>query len=448
MSNLSDLTHEEIDNMDPEKQKARLRGHLRAGHLGIMTSEQLEDSFKAGKTYSTNAKRKTALKKLNPEGDDIDMGSEDGEIGDGDDYDGFYPQSPMASPTPSEMQFDATGESSRRSSGPPPSPMDSGPPPSPMDSGPPPSPMESNFASYTPGFQQSAHSFQPSAPPYEHSSAADVGSKNDSAVPQYNPATGEQIVIHRNPNIFAHYQEQVQQVIREIEQIGSRGVSSETAMRQYIQSHMHKLYALFFGHAPVGLDTSHSTTEEDQLSSTHDVISYKINQNLVTYGIESGFAPTKFYIRFGAAPICGLNPAQLYVQTTKAQAVQKASQKFSRITLGTLIDMLASLRYQERENPFTHIAALKDAVINLQKAAKHLLETDPLFIVSRNLNAQQGGLQVRGLLAGAFYSIQKFGVQGLWGFLNRVPGIPESLKENYQNILSVAFKFGTFDRTF
>ena len=397
MSNLPHLTHEEIDRMRKPALVERLEAH------GIYDHED---------TLTNNNKRKQKLKELNPEGDDVDMGSEDGEIrDDGEyghygDYDGFYPQSPMASPTPSESQFDATGENSRRSSGPPPSP-----------------------------------NFEPSAPPFDpHSSAAYVGSKNDSAVPQYNPAVGENIVIHRNPNIFAHYQEQVQQVIREIEQIGSRGVSSETAMRQYIQSHMHKLYALFFGHAPVGLDTSHSTTEEDQLSSTHDVISYKINQNLVTYGIESGFAPTKFYIRFGAAPICGLNPAQLYVQTTKAQAVQKASQKFSRITLGTLIDMLASLRYQERENPFTHIAALKDAVINLQKAAKHLLETDPLFIVSRNINAQQGGLRVRGFLAGAFYSMKKMGAQGLWGFLNRVSGIPESLRENYQNILSVAFR--------
>ena len=126
--------------------------------------------------------------------------------------------------------------------------------------------------------------------------------------------------------------------------------------------------------------------------------------------------PTAFYQQFGAAPIAGMDPAQLTQQATQARQTQAKIAQNAEASLGFLRTFLQPL-FQRANDPAvadaftnswqqqgvnTNIAApldnitrLMTAVQNIHIAGANLVQNDPLFIVNRSARVQQGHLRVR-----------------------------------------------------
>ena len=272
--------------------------------------------------------------------------------------------------------------------------------------------------------------YPPSAPPMDTSSSGALPVQP----PQQQASTALQSI---QQNIFAPYQSQVQQIISDIERFQGLGDSGQQ-MRRYLSEKTNEIFAIFFGHAPSG-NPSRSNTMDGTNSDT----SMKVAANLRQLGINTGFVPTDFYLKFGAAPVCGFNPSQLSASGMSATEIQRQSQQFASYILGTFMDMIASIKYSDRESPFNYIKGLLIAVKQLRDAAKFLLETDPLFVQNRARRAEQGDLMVRNWYQAAFYLFKKGTSKGLHQLLKKsfgqLPG-GQKIIDGFQNRLPVAFR--------
>ena len=126
--------------------------------------------------------------------------------------------------------------------------------------------------------------------------------------------------------------------------------------------------------------------------------------------------PTAFYQEHGAAPIAGMNPAQLTQQATQARQAQALVNQRAEDSLGFLTTFLQPLFNRandptvaaaftaswQQQGANTNIAAplnditrLMTAVQNIHIAGAHLVRSDPLFIANRHERVQQGDLRVR-----------------------------------------------------
>ena len=268
----------------------------------------------------------------------------------------------------------------------------------------------------------------PSAPPMDYVTGMPP------QPPQQQASTAIQSI---RQNIFAPYQRQVQQIITDIERFQGLGDAGQQ-MRRYLSEKTNDIFAIFFGHAPSG-----NPSQSNSMDGTNSDTSMRVAANLRQLGINTGFVPTDFYLKFGAAPICGFNPGQLSASGMSASTLQRQSQQFSSYILGTFMDLIANLKYSDRESPFIYIKNLLIAVKQLRESAKFLLETDPLFVQNRTMRANQGDLMVRNWYQAAFYAIQKTGSKGLHQLLKRsfgsLPG-GQKIIDGFQKRLPVAFR--------
>ena len=126
--------------------------------------------------------------------------------------------------------------------------------------------------------------------------------------------------------------------------------------------------------------------------------------------------PTAFYQEHGAAPIAGMNPAELTQQATQARQAQAAVNQSAEDSLGFLTTFLQPLFNRANDptvaaaftaswqqqgantniaSPLNDITRLMTAVQNIHIAGAHLVRSDPLFIANRHERVQQGDLRVR-----------------------------------------------------
>ena len=191
-------------------------------------------------------------------------------------------------------------------------------------------------------------------------------------------AQNHALTIPVDPNVFLPYQRRVIEAIRQIEQMRPNDLPSAQAadLRRVIQV----VYEIFFG------------------------VDYRTGE------------PTEFYQQHGAAPIAGMDPAQLTQQATQARQAQAAVAQNAEASLGFLRTFLQPL-FQRANDPAvaaaftaswqqqgatTNIAAplnditrLMNAVQNIHIAGTRLIHSDPLFIANRSERVQQGDLRVR-----------------------------------------------------
>ena len=191
-------------------------------------------------------------------------------------------------------------------------------------------------------------------------------------------AQNHALTIPVDPNAFLPYQTRVIEAIRQIEQMRPTDLPGAQAreLRRVIQV----VYEVFFG---------------------------------VDYTTGN---PTAFYQEHGAAPIAGMNPAQLTQQATQARQAQAVVNQRAEDSLGFLTTFLQPLFNRandptvaaaftaswQQQGANTNIAAplnditrLMTAVQNIHIAGAHLVRSDPLFIANRHERVQQGDLRVR-----------------------------------------------------
>ena len=191
-------------------------------------------------------------------------------------------------------------------------------------------------------------------------------------------AQNHALAVPINPNVFLPYQRQVIEAIRQIEQMRPTDLPGAQAseLRRVIQV----VYEIFFG------------------------IDYRTG------------GPTEFHQQHGAAPIAGMDPAQLTQQATQARQAQVTVAQNAEASLGFLRTFLQPLFQRandpalapkstdswQRQGANTNIAAplnditrLMTAVQNIHIAGAHLVRSDPLFIANRHERVQQGDLRVR-----------------------------------------------------
>jgi len=191
-------------------------------------------------------------------------------------------------------------------------------------------------------------------------------------------AQNHALTIPVETNVFLPYQRRVIEAIRQIEQMRPTDLPGAQAreLRRVIQV----VYEVFFG---------------------------------VDYTTGN---PTAFYQEHGAAPIAGMNPAELTQQATQARQAQAAVNQSAEDSLGFLTTFLQPLFNRandptvaaaftaswQQQGANTNIAAplnditrLMTAVQNIHIAGAHLVRSDPLFIANRSERVQQGDLRVR-----------------------------------------------------
>jgi hypothetical protein len=191
-------------------------------------------------------------------------------------------------------------------------------------------------------------------------------------------AQNHALTIPVETNVFLPYQRRVIEAIRQIEQMRPTDLPGAQAreLRRVIQV----VYEVFFG---------------------------------VDYTTGN---PTAFYQEHGAAPIAGMNPAQLTQQATQARQAQAVVNQRAEDSLGFLTTFLQPLFNRandptvaaaftaswQQQGANTNIAAplnditrLMTAVQNIHIAGAHLVRSDPLFIANRHERVQQGDLRVR-----------------------------------------------------
>ena len=187
-----------------------------------------------------------------------------------------------------------------------------------------------------------------------------------------------QLAIPINSNVFLPYQRRVIEAIRQIEQMRPNDLPAAHAadLRRIIIV----VYEIFFG------------------------VDYRTG------------APTAFYQQHGAAPIAGMDPAQLTQQATHARQAQVAVAQNAEDSLGFLRTFLQPLFQRANDPavataftaswqqqgantniaaPFNDIRRLMTAVQSIHEAGAHLVRSDPLFITNRSERVQQGDLRVR-----------------------------------------------------
>jgi len=191
-------------------------------------------------------------------------------------------------------------------------------------------------------------------------------------------AQNHALTIPVDPNVFLPYQRRVIEAIRQIEQMRPNDLPAAHAadLRRIIIV----VYEIFFG------------------------VDYRTG------------APTAFYQQHGAAPIAGMDPAQLTQQATHARQAQAAVAQNAEDSLGFLRTFLQPLFQRANDPavataftaswqqqgantniaaPFNDIRRLMTAVQSIHEAGAHLVRSDPLFITNRSERVQQGDLRVR-----------------------------------------------------
>ena len=214
-------------------------------------------------------------------------------------------------------------------------------------------------------------------PPQQRESGGSGGRRSPDIVLEEDAQT-HALTIPVDPNVFLPYQRRVIEAIRQIEQMRPNDLPAAQAadLRRIIIV----VYEIFFG------------------------VDYRTG------------APTEFYQQHGAAPIAGMDPAQLTQQATHARQAQaavaqnaEASLSFLRTFLQPLFQrandpavataFTASWQQQGANTniaaPFNDIRRLMTAVQNIHIAGAHLVRSDPLFIANRSERVQQGDLRVR-----------------------------------------------------
>ena len=189
---------------------------------------------------------------------------------------------------------------------------------------------------------------------------------------------------------FAPYQQRINDMILEIERF--QPTSQTTRNREFLQTRLLELYEIFYGHTP--------TAEGQQLR------------------------PTPFYLKNGAAPICGMNPFQFEIVGRRMQQVRGAIAFESENVLGSLFDMIVTIAHSNqgvgRNAPFKDMAALVKVIRLIQQRGQALIEADPLFIAHRAKVVEQGDLAVlpwyRRFLQGVAY----FGIDNFRAFLGQI----------------------------
>jgi hypothetical protein len=216
-----------------------------------------------------------------------------------------------------------------------------------------------------------------------------------------------QLAIPINSNVFLPYQRRVVEAIRQIEQMRPNEMRAAQAadLRRVIQV----VYEIFFG-------VDYSTGE-----------------------------PTEFYQQQGAAPITGMDPAQLTQQATTARQTTNVIAQNAEDSLGFLRTFLQPLfrrandpavasaftsSWQQRgastsiSAPLNNITELMTAVQNIHIAGAHLVRSDPLFIANRHERVQQGDLRVRNWYERIGYWIALNGYDSFRSLIaTRAPGL-------------------------
>jgi len=221
-------------------------------------------------------------------------------------------------------------------------------------------------------------------PPSSSRRRRNVGTKEDDSgrsspdIVLEEAAQNHALTIPVDPNVFLPYQRRVIEAIRQIKQMRPENLPGAQAreLRRVIQV----VYEVFFG---------------------------------VDYTTGN---PTAFYQEHGAAPIAGMNPAQLTQQATHARQAQAAVAQNAEDSLGFLRTFLQPLFQRANDpavataftaswqqqgantniaSPLNDIRRLMIAVQNIHIAGAHLVRSDPLFIANRHERVQQGDLRVR-----------------------------------------------------
>jgi len=249
----------------------------------------------------------------------------------------------------------------------------------------------------------------------------DSGSRSPDIVLQ--AAQNHALTIPVDPNVFLPYQRRVIEAIRQIEQLHPNDLPAAQAreLRRVIQV----VYEIFFG------------------------VDYKTG------------GPTEFYQQHGAAPITGMDPAQLTQQATRARQAQSAVAQTAEASLGFLRTFLQPL-FQRANDPAvaaaftsswqqqganTNIAAplnditrLMTAVQNIHIAGAHLVRSDPLFIANRSERVQQGDLRVRNWYERIGYWIALNGYASFRNMVSSFGQLGTNLASQFDEIMPAAYR--------
>ena len=231
------------------------------------------------------------------------------------------------------------------------------------------------------------------------------------------------LTIPVDPNVFLPYQRRVIEAIRQIEQMRPNDLPAAQAadLRRIIIV----VYEIFFG------------------------VDYRNG------------GPTEFYQQHGAAPIAGMDPAQLTQQATQARQAQAAVAQNAEASLGFLRTFLQPL-FQRANDPAvaaafttswqqqgtnTNIAAplhditnLMTAVQNIHLAGAQLVRSDPLFITNRHERVQQGDLRVRNWYERIGYWIALNGYASFRGIVTSFPHIGPQLATRMDAVMPAAYR--------
>ena len=256
-------------------------------------------------------------------------------------------------------------------------------------------------------------------PPQQQASGGSGGSPDIVLQAAQNHA----LTIPVDPNVFLPYQRRVIEAIRQIEQLRPNDLPAAQAreLRRVIQV----VYEIFFG------------------------VDYKTG------------GPTEFYQQHGAAPITGMDPAQLTQQATQARQAQAAVAQNAEASLGFLRTFLQPL-FQRANDPAvaaaftsswqqqganTNIAAplnditrLMTAVQNIHIAGAHLVRSDPLFIANRSERVQQGDLRVRNWYERIGYWIALNGYASFRNMVSSFGRLGTNLASRLDEIMPAAYR--------
>ena len=236
-------------------------------------------------------------------------------------------------------------------------------------------------------------------------------------------AQNHALTIPIDPNVFLPYQRRVVEAIRQIEQMRPNDLPAAQAadLRRIIQV----IYEVFFG------------------------VDYRTGE------------PTEFYQQHGAAPIAGMNPAQLTQQATQARQAQQAVAQNAEDSLGFLRTFLQPLFNRandpavaaaftaswQQQGANTNIAAplnditrLMTAVQNIHIAGAHLVRSDPLFIANRSERVQQGDLRVRNWYERVGYWIALNGYASLRNMVSSFGQLGRDLAARLEAIMPAAYR--------
>lgn len=222
------------------------------------------------------------------------------------------------------------------------------------------------------------------------SNSGTSSSSSSSSTPGNNGGIGaaseQQIaLINQRQNAFGVYQQHITNLVDQLESSRQQPTRGEAVSERLMSQMQTAMYDIFFGH-------------------------------------DANGRPTDFYTEHGAAPICGMNVAQLAAVATQARTVDIAVGEFSEETLGFFRFMYEEVAQTDIGAPFTYIRDLMVAVQDIHLAAQALIQADPLFAVHRSQVAAEGGLAVRSMQQKILAAVIKGGIHATRSFLSVLHG--------------------------